>query len=100
VAVVSPKELQEKLTERLQPLLRNEKVGELKLNVRQAVVETSTAIHRGPLPPPDQFKDYEAILPGSADRILKMAEKEQDHRHAWELSHLRNPNKKRRRNSN
>jgi uncharacterized membrane protein len=30
--------------------------------------------HRGPLPAPEDFKEYEDILPGSADRILKMAE--------------------------
>jgi uncharacterized membrane protein len=30
--------------------------------------------HRGPLPAPEDFKEYENILPGSADRILKMAE--------------------------
>jgi uncharacterized membrane protein len=88
VAVVSPKELQEKLTQRLQPLLRTEKVGELLMNVRQAVVETTTTVHHGPIPPPDQFREYNAILPGSADRILAMAEKEQNHRHAWERSHL------------
>ena len=30
--------------------------------------------HRGPLPAPEDFREYENILPGSADRILKMAE--------------------------
>jgi uncharacterized membrane protein len=89
VVVVYPKELQEKLTERLQPLLRTEKVGELVMNVQQAVFETTTTIeHRGPIPSSDEFGRYEKILPGSADRILKMAEKEQDHRHNWERSHL------------
>jgi uncharacterized membrane protein len=27
-------------------------------------------------------------VPGAADRILAMAEKEQDHRHLWEMRHL------------
>jgi uncharacterized membrane protein len=90
VAVISPKELQAELTKRLQPLLRSEKVGELVMNVRQALVQTTTMVqHRGPIPPPEQFGGYEKILPGSADRILKMAEKEQDHRHEWESGHLR-----------
>lgn len=35
----------------------------------------------GPLPDPDSFAKYESILPGSAERILKMAEKEQSARH-------------------
>jgi uncharacterized membrane protein len=30
--------------------------------------------HKGPLPAPEDFRDYEDILLGSADRILKMAE--------------------------
>lgn len=34
----------------------------------------------GPIPHPRTFKEYEAILPGSADRILKMAEDQQKHR--------------------
>lgn len=34
----------------------------------------------GPLPHPKMFKQYESILPGSADRIITMAEKQQDHR--------------------
>lgn len=34
----------------------------------------------GPIPHPKTFKEYEAILPGSADRILKMAEEQQKHR--------------------
>lgn len=34
----------------------------------------------GPIPHPKMFKEYESILPGSADRILAMAEKQQEHR--------------------
>lgn len=36
--------------------------------------------YSGPIPPPDIIKDYENILPGSADRIISMAEKQADHR--------------------
>ena len=35
---------------------------------------------QGPLPPPFILKDYEEILPGSADRILNMSERQQQHR--------------------
>ena len=34
----------------------------------------------GPLPAPEDFAEYERCLPGSTDRILKMAEKQVDHR--------------------
>jgi uncharacterized membrane protein len=39
-----------------------------------------TVLRAGPLPPPRDLADYEKALPGSADRILAMAEKEQDRR--------------------
>ena len=38
----------------------------------------------GPLPPPEAFEKYELILPGSADRILSMAEKQSEHRRELE----------------
>ena len=36
--------------------------------------------HSGPLPHPEILGGYEKVLPGSADRVFKMAEKQQDHR--------------------
>ena len=36
-------------------------------------------IYIGPLPPAKDYRAYEAVHPGSADRILKMAESEQAH---------------------
>ena len=44
-------------------------------------------IHRsfnGPLPAPEDFKQYESVLPGAADRIISMAEKQQLHRTSLE----------------
>ena len=35
----------------------------------------------GPLPSPEILAGYESILPGAAERILRMAEKSQDNRH-------------------
>ena len=34
----------------------------------------------GPLPPPKHFAAYDSVVPGAADRILKMAEEQADHR--------------------
>lgn len=36
----------------------------------------------GPLPPPDDLAKYDQIVPGAAERILQMAEKEQANRHS------------------
>ena len=85
VTVVSPRELEDKLTETLQPMLRPGELPRARASIT-AVVETS--VHQGPLPSPRQFGEYNAILPGSADRILSMAEKEQANRHQWERRHL------------
>jgi uncharacterized membrane protein len=37
------------------------------------------------LPPLDIMAEYEEMNPGTIDKILKMAEKEQDHRHQMEM---------------
>ncbi|MEA1910858.1 MAG: DUF2335 domain-containing protein [Spirochaetota bacterium] len=47
------------------------------------ITTTSMQMHHsysGPLPHPSHFQQYERILPGSADRILKMVEKQSEHR--------------------
>lgn len=45
---------------------------------------SSTSVFQGPLPPPEILAGYERALPGAADRIVTMAEKNQAHRHALE----------------
>ena len=49
--------------------------------VRKLAIQQSFS---GPLPPPDLLGQYDAILPGLADRIVKMAEKQESHRHELE----------------
>ena len=38
----------------------------------------------GPLPPPEILAKYDAVVPGCADRIVAMAERNQKHRHEME----------------
>ena len=38
----------------------------------------------GPIPPPSMMEQYEKTLPGSADRILNMAENQSEHRQSLE----------------
>lgn len=42
----------------------------------------------GPLPHPQLYGEYEHVLPGAADRITKMAEKAQGHRHRQQSTRL------------
>lgn len=54
---------------------------------RQAVISMITAsvrIHRGPLPPPEDLKAYEEIIPGAAREILDMAKSQHDYRQRTE----------------
>jgi len=51
------------------------------------VVAQQTAFH-GPIPHPDILERYEHIVPGSADRLIRMAEEESSHRHRLETESL------------
>lgn len=60
---------------------------------RTTVVCQETHLFSGPIPHPDNFAQYEKILPGSADRILKMAEDQSTHRHFLEKTVIINEQK-------
>ncbi len=44
----------------------------------------------GPIPPPEIFAGYDRALPNGADRVMKMAELEQEHRHDMEKTIVTN----------
>ncbi|MEA3053998.1 MAG: hypothetical protein QOG72_2901 [Sphingomonadales bacterium] len=73
LAKVDPED--EAKLEQIAELLPPEKRGEL-----LAVIE-KTVSHSGWLPTPDDLAAYETILPGLAERIVAMPEREQKHRH-------------------
>lgn len=54
-------------------------VDRLPSNIRNQLVIRSMHFV-GPLPPPEQLGEYEKVLPGAADRIIKMAEDQATHR--------------------
>lgn len=43
-------------------------------SVGKAQIQAMVSTHSGPLPAVQDFSGYESVLPGSADRIIKMAE--------------------------
>lgn len=49
-------------------------------SIIKAMVVMQEESFSGPIPPPAILKQYEEMQPGSADRILKMAEKQSEHR--------------------
>ena len=53
------------------------------------IVGLATQGFSGPIPHPEILKGYETICPGAAERIIKMAELEQGHRHGIESKGLK-----------
>jgi uncharacterized membrane protein len=48
----------------------------------------------GPLPPASQLREYESVLPGSADRILSMTERQAEHRQDIEKTAVNGGNRR------
>lgn len=46
-----------------------------------AVLEMTMMSYGGPIMPPPLLRELEKIVPGGAERALRLTEKEQDHRH-------------------
>ena len=51
-----------------------------------AQAQITQTFHQGPIPAPEVMRQYDAILPGAAERIMRMAEIEGEHRRALERS--------------
>jgi uncharacterized membrane protein len=85
LSVLGP--LKQRIDSEIRPLLqrREPDVGKLAEQVSELVVEVvEQEFWRGPLPHPIHFERYEKTIPGAADRILALTEREQAHRHRWE----------------
>lgn len=59
---------------------------------QKAIIGVRESSFSGPLPPPEILQGYESVLPGSAERIFVMAEKEQQYRLESVSSSLRTRN--------
>jgi uncharacterized membrane protein len=53
-------------------------------NQGQLVRQEVAVSFSGPLPPPEALKRYDEIVPGAAERIIKMAEQQAEHRRSLE----------------
>lgn len=62
-------------------------INKLPVEKRETLVQQITSVsYSGPIPHPSDFQQYERVLPGAADRILSMAEKQSEHRQVLEKS--------------
>lgn len=68
----------------LSVLLRSPQGRQAVQQLVMTAVSVSEERHSGPLPSPRQLREYEEIVPGGAERIFQMAERQQSHRHQQE----------------
>lgn len=69
----------------VQALPKEKQVEAIRIFARISI----TSSHSGPIPSPEKLEKYDDVLPGAADRIIKMAEKQQLHRFSLEESSIR-----------
>lgn len=60
---------------------------------QQLLTVQKQELFQGPIPHPDLLKKYDEVVLGAAERILRLAEEEQQHRHEMDLNDADN-NKK------
>jgi len=66
---------------RTEPTLpQGERAAGLPSNVRTATLRAEQRIYSAPLPPPEHLAQYNQVLPGLAERIIAMVEKQSAHR--------------------
>lgn len=80
-STVEPSPPKQEIIERLERYIQPGRENEAARVVQSMLVQQS---HSGPLPPAREFRIYESVLPGAADRIIAMAEREQVHRQGLE----------------
>ncbi len=56
--------------------------------VVQSIIAARSESFSGPLPHPELLRKYEEAFPGAAERIFKIAEKEQEHRIKYDNNRL------------
>lgn len=77
------------IPEELRPIMENPDIPEeAKIQITTAYMESSW---RGPLPPPWVMQEYGEVIPNMPERILRMAEKQSEHRQFLEKQSLQAP---------
>lgn len=72
------------ITKSVEPEIVNDAPQASRTGMRLVAQSTETTIYSGPIPHPEILHGYEQICPGAADRIIAMAENQQNHRISME----------------
>lgn len=67
---------------------KNRKKQMMSVSQKNTRIISAEYTHKGPLPTPSDFLAYGEVLPDAPERILRMAEEEQRHRHEIENSKI------------
>lgn len=74
------------VVDKVEPLIRTLPVDKQE-EIRHAI--TTAIAYQGPLPPPQMLAQYGAVVPDSPERIIRLLEKQTDHRIAMETALVR-----------
>jgi len=67
------------------PIERSEATPAIEAIIKSHLIQAEISRQfSGPIPPPDVLREYDNILPGSAERLIKMAEVQSAHRQGLE----------------
>ena len=76
--------MSQKIEEAIEPVINSELTNKQKVEQVGQVIGRFIAVKQetfsGPMPPPSLLMDYKTLIPDAPERILKMAEREQEHR--------------------
>lgn len=61
--------------------IRPRKANQSKEPIKTEIQVSQSRHYSGPLPLPEDLARYDQVVPGAAERIIKMAENEMQHRH-------------------
>lgn len=78
--------LQEEIDRQIGPLVSQNQRAQIVTRITQIM---TSEVFSGPIAHPRHLREYEVILPGSAERIVSMAEKAQTHNQAMESKIVR-----------
>ena len=81
-----PEEKNSKNDQQITPISPTDEVPlKIKEEIKEEIL---AAVYKGPIPPASEMEGYKSVDPSFPDRILKMAESEQAHRHEMEKNSL------------
>jgi uncharacterized membrane protein len=72
---------------------RNKIIKNLSAAVSTVTYQQSTSVYSGPIPSPEMLDAYNSVMPNGADRIMKMAEAQAEHRMKLESVTVTSQNK-------